>query len=231
MPPAWRPAGSASLSRCWTRGPWGWPRGWASRVPWWLRRTAERGGRPRLRRGAAGPHQGLFLCSQPGAVAARRTDRGGGLAVGHHVVHQAHSGGRRRQDRSAGKGPLRSESSGPAWRRSWQPMSQPPGGQARMAVHHFGNQGRPKLAARLTDALTVRRRRSAPCRPCWPPTPGWGAGGDCGREQHSTGLMVDRRGDGAHAMSPWMVRARPSVSPARDPGASPRHHAAQRFLP
>ena len=57
------------------------------------RRRQERGRRVGLRAGPAGPHQSVLLCSEPGTVAPGRPDRGGGLALGDHVLHQTHPGG------------------------------------------------------------------------------------------------------------------------------------------
>ena len=66
------------------------------------------------RDGPAGTDQGLLLRSQPGAAAPGRTDRRRRLAAGDDVRHQTHPGGRRREDRSAGKGQVSSQSHSPA---------------------------------------------------------------------------------------------------------------------
>ena len=48
------------------------------------------------------------------------------------------------------------------------------GGQARLAIHHFGNQAEAeRLAARLAAALPdAPPAQISALRPCWPPTPG-----------------------------------------------------------
>ena len=48
-----------------------------------------------------------------------------------------------------------------------------PAGQARLAVHHFGNPAEAEqLAAQLADRFPAALPcRSAPFRRCWPPTP------------------------------------------------------------